>query len=130
MAINNALRKRDGGDESEMGSTTVLGDKVVQERAKSGGTDDDISAFLRETHNLNLWNEIRAFFTTFTFLTRLPGPYWTDHHPGFLMLGMMYFPICGAMIVLYSATFFDFVHDFFRYHHLSRQRHQQRLHFG
>ena len=106
MAINNALREREGDD-----GTSVLGDSVVEERSKGAGTDDDVEEFLKETIHFNFWNELRAFFTSFTFLTRLPGPYWADHHPGYLMLGMMYFPLCGAMIGLYSATFYDFVHN-------------------
>ena len=32
------------------------------------------------------------------FLTRLPCPNWVDHHPGYLMRSMAYFPILGALI--------------------------------
>jgi hypothetical protein len=41
-------------------------------------------------------SETRTFFTAVMFLTRLPCPSWTDHHPAFLMRSMAYFPFTGA----------------------------------
>ena len=41
------------------------------------------------------------------FLTRLPCPGWCDHHPGYLMRGMAYFPVLGALIGVWAAAFYD-----------------------
>ena len=46
-----------------------------------------------------LASETRTFFTAVMFLTRLPCPSWTDHHPAFLMRSMLYFPLTGTPIV-------------------------------
>jgi len=40
-------------------------------------------------------------------VTRLPGPTWVDHHPGYLMRGMAYFPISGSFIGIFVSVFFD-----------------------
>ena len=52
-------------------------------------------------------NELRCFFTGVMFLTRLPCPGWCDHHPGYLMRGMAYFPLLGALIGVWAAAFYD-----------------------
>lgn len=52
-------------------------------------------------------DELRCFFTGVMFLTRLPCPGWCDHHPGYLMRGMAYFPVLGALIGLWAAAFYD-----------------------
>ena len=53
-------------------------------------------------------SELRAFFTSLMFLTRLPCPGWCDHHPGYLMRGMAYFPLVGGAVVgLWAAAMFD-----------------------
>ena len=41
------------------------------------------------------------------FLTRLPCPNWVDHHPGYLMRSMAYFPILGALIGVWAAAIYD-----------------------
>ena len=41
------------------------------------------------------------------FLTRLPCPGWCDHHPGYLMRAMAYFPLIGALIGFWAAAFYD-----------------------
>jgi adenosylcobinamide-GDP ribazoletransferase len=52
-------------------------------------------------------DELRCFFTGVMFLTRLPCPGWCDHHPGYLMRGMGYFPLLGALIGVWAAAFYD-----------------------
>ena len=43
------------------------------------------------------------------FITRVPSPSWVDLHPGYLMMGMSYFPIAGSVLGLMYAIVFDFV---------------------
>jgi adenosylcobinamide-GDP ribazoletransferase len=38
------------------------------------------------------------------FLTRLPCPSWTDHHPAYLMRSMLYFPPVGLIVGAWGAT--------------------------
>lgn len=53
-------------------------------------------------------SEARAFFTGVMFLTRLPCPGWCDHHPGYLMRAMAYFPLIGACIIgVWAAAIYD-----------------------
>jgi adenosylcobinamide-GDP ribazoletransferase len=49
-------------------------------------------------------SEIRTFFTCIMFLTRLPCPSWTDHHPAYLMRSMLYFPPVGLLVGAWGAT--------------------------
>ena len=83
MAPNNALRAS-AEDSDNNAATSVLSRDTIEDRGV--GTEDnvekDIAAFLADSV-LSLRGELRAFFTLFTFFTRLPGPSWTDHHPGF-----------------------------------------------
>ena len=92
MAPNNALRTAQAKT-----STSVLSSSAIEDRGI--GTDDpverDIGAFLADGR-LSLRGELHAFFTLFTFFTRLQGPSWTDHHPGFLMRGMAYAPLANV----------------------------------
>ena len=42
------------------------------------------------------------------FLTRLPCPGWCDHHPGYLMRSLAYFPLLGSCVVgLWAAAMYD-----------------------
>jgi nicotinate-nucleotide--dimethylbenzimidazole phosphoribosyltransferase len=100
---------------------SVLGDAVVQARGigvadgKNAQTvQTEIDVFLKQTSGRSSsflllgggWkHEVRAFFTVWTFLTRLPGP--ADHHPGYLMLGNAYFPMVGSCIGIFAATIYD-----------------------
>ena len=43
------------------------------------------------------------------FITRVPSPSWVDLHPGYLMMGMSYFPVAGSVLGLIYAIVFDFV---------------------
>jgi cobalamin synthase len=40
------------------------------------------------------------------FLTRLPVPPGTDHHPRYLLRSTAYFPLIGAAVGLWGAVFF------------------------
>ena len=70
----------------------------------------EIVAFLEGEAKLSVTAESRAFFTVWTFITRLSGPVWVDHHPGYLMRGMGYFPIAGSIVGLFVGVFFDVTH--------------------
>ena len=122
MAVNNALR-RDGGASSR---TTVLEDGAVQSRgygtrkerdgdATRDTIDEEITQFLQGEGKLgwgaSVRSELRSFFTVFTFITRLPGPVFADHHPGYLMRGMAYFPLAGALVGVWCSLFFDLARD-------------------
>ena len=53
-------------------------------------------------------SELRAFWTGMMFLTRLPCPGWCDHHPGYLMRGMAWFPLIGGAVVgVWAASIYD-----------------------
>ena len=52
-------------------------------------------------------DELRCFWTAVMFLTRLPCPGWCDHHPGYLMRAMAYFPLIGALIGVWAAAIYD-----------------------
>ena len=60
-----------------------------------------------EEHSGLLTGELRCFWTGVMFLTRLPCPGWCDHHPGYLMRAMAYFPLIGALIGFWAAAFYD-----------------------
>jgi nicotinate-nucleotide--dimethylbenzimidazole phosphoribosyltransferase len=108
MAPNNALKKV-----TPTTPTTVLESGTVE--ARGMGTkatsreiiSQEIIAFLEGEAKLSFQSETRAFFTVWTFITRLPGPSWVDHHPGFLMRGMAYFPIAGSLVGVFVGAFFD-----------------------
>jgi adenosylcobinamide-GDP ribazoletransferase len=95
-------------------TTTVLDRGTVESRgfgAKQGQTRDDlateIESFLQE-NTLSWRTETRCFWSIFIFVTTLPGPSWVRCHPGFLMKGMCYFPVVGAIVGSMVAIVFDF----------------------
>lgn len=51
--------------------------------------------------------EVKSVLTCMMFLTRLPVPSFIDHNPRFLVPGMLYFPILGALIGVWAAAWFD-----------------------
>ncbi len=115
MAPNNALRRQ----KPPSTSSSVLGDAVVAGRGygtKDGAEstaeriDAEIQAFLSGAGKLSARCEARSFFTVFTFITRLPGPTWVDHHPGFLMRGMAYFTVVGSLVGAFVGVVFDVSH--------------------
>ena len=117
MAVNNALRKSaaanaDSVEEDKkkrVETTSVLLWETIEERGT--GTEDDVErdivAFMSAHNGISVKGELRAFFTLFTFFTRLPGPAWTDHHAGYLMRGMVYAPLVGGVIGVHVSIFFD-----------------------
>eukprot|EP00884_Botryococcus_braunii_P018605 jgi/Botrbrau1/5428/Bobra.182_1s0030.1 len=50
------------------------------------------------------------------FLTRLPCPWWTDHHPAFLMRSMLYFPVLGAIVGAWGFAFHNAAQVLFSRH--------------
>lgn len=118
MAPNNALRRDKpdvkGTTATGTGSTTVLLKGTVESRGIGVRNDTrskvqrEIDAFLQGEASFSLLSESRAFFTVWTFITRFPGPTWVDHHPGYLMRGMAYFPAAGCLVGFFTATFFEF----------------------
>lgn len=71
-------------------------------RARGTGTTSVVDDFVASPNS-----ELRCFFTGMMFVTRLPCPGWCDHHPGYLMRCMAWFPVLGAMIGLWVAAFID-----------------------
>ena len=49
-------------------------------------------------------DEARCIWTAVMFLTRLPCPGWCDHHPGYLMRALCYFPLLGTVIGAWQAS--------------------------
>ena len=49
-------------------------------------------------------DEARCVWTAVMFLTRLPCPGWCDHHPGYLMRALCYFPLLGTVIGAWQAS--------------------------
>ncbi len=119
MAPNNALAQtpRNEGRSSE---GTVLSAATVESRGT--GTiikcreviTEEIQKFLLGEGRLSPEAEVRGFFTVWTFVTRLPGPVWVDHHPGYLMRGMTYFPLAGMLVGVFVCVCFDLANKTFR----------------
>jgi adenosylcobinamide-GDP ribazoletransferase len=107
MAPNNALREKtddekDGlqakADDESWGMVSAAEVRARGTGTKSSAVDDFVAA-----EN----SELRCFFTGMMFVTRLPCPGWCDHHPGYLMRSMAWFPALGACIGLWVAAFID-----------------------
>ncbi len=118
MAPNNALSnlkpKRNEGSATK---TSVLDAGLIESRGTGSKQSRDcisneIELFLRGEAKFGFQSEVRGFFTVWTFLTRLPGPKWVDHHPGFLMRGMAYFPLGGTLIGIFVSSIYDFARSF------------------
>lgn len=127
MAPNNALAnlkpKRISATESSnirngfsTSKTSVLDVGVVESRGtgvhpssskNATSISEEIELFLNGEAKFGVTSEIRGFFTIWTFLTRLPGPTWVDHHPGYLMRGMAYFPLGGTLIGIFVSAVYD-----------------------
>ena len=71
------------------------------------GTGTAVKTPLEEFENKEK-SEVRTFFTALMFVTRLPCPGWCDHHPGYLMRGMAYFPLVGSAVVgVWASAIYD-----------------------
>ena len=84
------------------GDTSVLDRSEVTGR----GTGTAIRTPLEE-FEARPRSELKNFLSGAMFLTRLPVPSWVDHHPGYLMRSMAYFPLLGALIGVWAAAIFD-----------------------
>jgi nicotinate-nucleotide--dimethylbenzimidazole phosphoribosyltransferase len=69
--------------------------------ARGSGTTENF-----DTYRFSLKSEIRVFFTSLMFLTRLPCPSFVDHHPAYILRSMLYYPIVGSIIGAFAANFF------------------------
>lgn len=85
MAPNNGLAnsKTKQADE-QSGPTTILKAGTVESRGMGTNINsrkvisDQIQSFLSGEGRASPKSEFRAFFTVWTFVTRLPGPTWVD----------------------------------------------------
>lgn len=111
MAPNNGLASKK--PKTKSGTTTILNAGTVESRGMGTKVNsrkvisDQIQEFIKGEGRFGPKAEFRAFFTVWTFVTRLPGPTWVDHHPGYLMRGMAYFPFSGTLIGSFVSVFFD-----------------------
>lgn len=106
MAPNNALRDKGQGEEQlgeeQLGEESWGMVAPEEVRARGTGTNSAVDDFVASPNS-----ELRCFFTGMMFVTRLPCPGWCDHHPGYLMRSMAWFPALGALIGLWVAAFID-----------------------
>ncbi|MGK3759374.1 MAG: nicotinate-nucleotide--dimethylbenzimidazole phosphoribosyltransferase [Bacillariaceae sp.] len=68
---------------------------------------DEIEEFIHE-NTMSVQTEIRCFMSILLFVTTITcPPDWAKIHPGFLMKGMCYFPVVGAIVGYFVALVFD-----------------------
>lgn len=107
---------------SESPRTTILEAGTVESRGLGTAgpheqVSDEIAAFIERRSTKNdasfgrlcglLRAEVRAWWTVWIFLTRLPAPSWVDLHPGYLMFGMAYMTTVGMLLGIVASTWFD-----------------------
>lgn len=51
--------------------------------------------------------DVPSFPPPLPIRTRLPCPYWTDHHPAFLMRSAMWFPALGALVGCWAGVWYS-----------------------
>ena len=109
MAPNNALgnpsaaRQRKAAEPDSFGAGEPM---IGRDAVKSRGTGTAARTPLEE-FEARPRDELRCVWTGVMFLTRLPCPGWCDHHPGYLMRGMAYFPLLGALVGAWAACIYD-----------------------
>ena len=93
-------------------SSSVLEAGTVEARGigvsgnkKQDAIQKEIQDFLNRP--LSFRDEVRSFFTVWAFLTRLPSPSYVDHHPGYLMRGMVTFPMIGTWIGYFCSVWYQ-----------------------
>lgn len=90
----------------------VLDPGTVEARGFGGHKQDEVAREIEEFLNentLGVRTELRCFLNIFVFVTALPCPaHWAGIHPGFLMKGMCYFPVAGAIVGFIVSQAFDF----------------------
>ena len=84
------------------GKTSVLDRSEVTSRGTGTAVRTPLEEFKARPRD-----ELKTFWSAIMFLTRLPCPKWVDHHPGYLMRSMAYFPILGALIGVWAAAIYD-----------------------
>ena len=90
------------------GPTSVLDRSEVTGRGTGSCVRTPLDEFEEQSAaKPRLIEELRCFWTAVMFLTRLPCPGWCDHHPGYLMRSMAYFPFLGALIGVWAASFYE-----------------------
>ena len=109
-----SIKHSNEDDTTSTTTTTILDEGIVQSRGHGSTSTVDvihqeIQDFLHDNQTKQNWayTESRSFFTVWTFLTRLPGPTYVDHHPGYLMIGMIYFPLVGTIIGIWISQFYN-----------------------
>lgn len=109
-----SIKHSNEDDTAGTATTTILDEGIVQSRGHGSRSTVDvihqeIQDFLHDNQTKQNWayTESRSFFTVWTFLTRLPGPTYVDHHPGYLMIGMIYFPLVGTIIGIWISQFYN-----------------------
>ena len=119
MAPNNALgnpsaaklRAKYEGDDPRLSSADGFGagDTSVLDKGEvsSRGTGTAVRTPLEE-FEARPRDELRCVWTAVMFITRLPCPGWCDHHPGYLMRSLAYFPLLGSSVVgVWAAAIYD-----------------------
>jgi nicotinate-nucleotide--dimethylbenzimidazole phosphoribosyltransferase len=101
------VESRGIGVSSSVSTTTTTAGTTSTTGTVRRRVQDEIDAFVHGEARLSFTSELRCFFTVWTFITRFPGPTWVDHHPGYLMRGMVYFPLGGSIIGIWIATWYD-----------------------
>mmetsp|Transcript_91973 Transcript_91973/g.134418 ORF Transcript_91973/g.134418 Transcript_91973/m.134418 type:complete len:395 (+) Transcript_91973:11-1195(+) len=92
----------DGFGAAPGGQSSVLNRDEVTSRGTGSAVRTPVDEFVARPRD-----ELRCFWTGIMFLTRLPCPGWCDHHPGYLMRAMGYFPLLGALIGVWAAAFYE-----------------------
>ena len=69
--------------------------------------NEEIDAFLEAPFRFS--DELRSLGSIVMFVTTLPVPKGIDLHPGFLMKGLCYFPVIGALLGVALAQILDFL---------------------
>jgi fructose-specific phosphotransferase system component IIB len=87
----------DGSCSSSVLDKDTIASRGITSEITRDQVHDEIQAFM----DLPLaWHhEWRMFLTIVMFLTYIPVPVSVDLHPGFLMKGMVYFPLVGGLVV-------------------------------
>jgi hypothetical protein len=110
--VANTTERSSNVNDNREGRTTILTKGTVESRGNGTVNSDEvvsseIQEFINGEGKCSFWTEVRAFFTVWIFVTRLPAPSWVDAHPGYMMRGLTYFPVTGILIGLLVSSFYD-----------------------
>ena len=112
MAPNNALKKSKLGEKK--------GEENTQQRERDGmvtsaevfARGDGVNKNKKESNNI-IWGEVTKLLVCIMFLTRLPLPRWVDHSPKDLVPGMVWFPVVGSLVGLFTSVGYDALRTIF-----------------